>query len=261
MYSVMTYNIKNDSPTPDKMDLWEYRFPKMKKLIRKNLADIIGLQEVTKHQLDDLKKIFPSHYQFYGKRRSKDIHAEYNPLVINMERYVVIKSDTFWLSSTPNVIRKAEEWEADCYRIATWAIVKCKKNKKDILVVNTHFDHISEKARYESAKLLVEFIQNQQIKNIILMGDLNAGKDEKFYRVLSDELIDSVLSSEYHIGPFKTCTGVDFKHHIVWDEMTEIDYIFVSKSVVVYETNILTDRIEGRYPSDHFPVRCVFDLD
>ncbi len=41
---------------------------------------------------------------------------------------------------------------------------------------------------------------------------------------------------------------------------TKIDYIFTPSNVKVLEAQILYDNIDGRYPSDHFPVTAILVL-
>ncbi|MGX7149984.1 endonuclease/exonuclease/phosphatase family protein [Enterococcus ureasiticus] len=257
MNSVMTYNIKNDSPTPEKKDLWEYRLPKMVQLLNRHQPELLGLQEVTAEQLEGLKKACLD-YHFIGSPRSDEKKSEFNPIAYAHKIFELIKTDTFWLSETPNEMRKADEWQADCYRIATWGILERKVDRRSFLVINTHFDHMSERARVESAKLLNQFIKEQTLSNIILMGDLNADTKEACYSILSENLYDVMPVSPYHVGPNKTCTGVDFKHDIQWDTMMQIDYIFFSSALNVLRTEVVTDKIGGQYPSDHFPVFCEF---
>ncbi|MHC5228116.1 endonuclease/exonuclease/phosphatase family protein [Enterococcus sp. LJL99] len=257
MNSVMTYNIKNDSPTPDPCDLWVQRLPKMVRLLQRQRPQLLGLQEVTAEQLADLQAELPN-YHFVGQARSMEPKSEFNPIAYNHEQFSLVESDTFWLSETPNEMRKADEWQADCFRIATWATLQEKKSQATILMINTHFDHISEQARRESANVIKQFIEQRPETNVILMGDLNAEREETCYTILADVLQDVMTVSPYHVGPKKTCTGVDFKPDIVWDEMMQIDYIFISENVTVKRTEVVTDKIAGHYPSDHFPILCEF---
>ena len=72
-------------------------------------------------------------------------------------------------------------------RITTWAILKEKRNGKELVFFNTHLDNDGKIARKESARLIV-----QKIKEIaphipaILTGDFNCTPDETPLQVLEE---------------------------------------------------------------------------
>lgn len=56
-----------------------------------------------------------------------------------------------------------------------------------------------------------------------------------------------------HYGPRGTFQN--FTYTKPWAELEEIDYIYV-KGWQVQQTASLTDSIDGRFPSDHFPLEA-----
>lgn len=253
---VASYNIKNDGPTVDLLDNWTYRKKKFDKILRSRSWDIIGLQEVTETQKDYFLSL--TEYTFIGDIRDSETGSEYNPILYKRDTFDLIDSKTSWLSKTPNV--ESRDWEAACTRIFTWAKLVEKETRKEILFISTHFDHISEMARSKSSELLIKFINSMQVQNVVLVGDFNAGPEEYYYKAITARLNDARQKVEYYVGPDVTCTGRDFCHNIKWDDMQSIDYIFTSNDVLLSRLEIVTDRIEGRYPSDHFAVECELEL-
>jgi endonuclease/exonuclease/phosphatase family metal-dependent hydrolase len=97
---------------------------------------------------------------------------------------------------------------------------------------------------------------------VIVSGDFNATKDSPVYKILTAGLTgDSItnaptllrdaryVSSQPHHDPDWTFHGFE----TVVDR-PKLDYIFVSKNVQVQRHGVLSDRWNGRYPSDHLPV-------
>ena len=68
-------------------------------------------------------------------------------------RVELLESGDFWLSETPEV-RGSKSWGASLPRVATWAAFAVRGHEGRFAVVNAHLDHLSERARFESAKLL-----------------------------------------------------------------------------------------------------------
>src|SRR3546814_18448319 len=73
---------------------------------------------------------------------------------------LLVGSGTFWLSPTPDVPSKG--WDAALPRIATWARLRDRTADRDLLVVNTPFDHVGEVAREESARQLRRWIDGER---------------------------------------------------------------------------------------------------
>lgn len=242
---------------PDEKNLWKNRYPLFLELFSRYHWDFGGLQEVTSNQLNDIK--FLSNYEFIGEKRSPEENSEYCPIFFNKNKFSCIEYDTFWLSDTPEKMSKTDSWDAGCYRIATWANLKDQQN--EFYVINTHLDHLSEKARFKGIKVIKQFIEKHVTDYpVFLTGDFNGESSERFYQEINSVLNDSFVTARYKTGPRGTCTGVDFEPDFSWDCLEAIDYIFCSKTIFVEEINVRTDQIENQYPSDHFPVEIICKL-
>jgi endonuclease/exonuclease/phosphatase family metal-dependent hydrolase len=152
-------------------------------------ADIVGMQEVLLHQLQDLERSFKSKYRWIGAGR-EDGHmgGEFVPIFYKESKLELIESGNFWLSETPS-IPGSLSWGAACPRMATWGVFHTKGHNKDqdppsskkyLMFVNTHLDHMSEVARIEGVKLIKQMIASQLSKiqqtgvGVVVVGDLNA---------------------------------------------------------------------------------------
>lgn len=247
-----TYNIRMETPE-DKDDLWEKRKEHIQNIVQDYDFDIIGFQEVKENQLRDLQTL--TDYSYVGLGRSDDAGNEYNSIFYKKEKFNLLESDTFWLSETLKHEGKSKRWNADCPRICTWGRFRIKQSGKEFYLFNTHFDHLSEDARYHSAQIMIDYISNTVPKTpIFLIGDFNGDENERFYHALVSELRNVVQESPHHVGPMETCTGMGFNHRLSWDKYQCIDYIFANKYSTINKTMTITDRFHARYPSDHFAV-------
>lgn len=257
-FKIATYNIRTDTHI-DGDFRWPNRFPYIKQMITVNNWDIIGIQEARQNQLDDLASL--PQYEAVGLKRSEGAEEEYNPILFKSELFELVETETHWLSESGEINSQAHEWEAACPRIFTLARLRVKKTGQSLTVINTHFDHMSEKARHHSSEIIVEKVKSlNQDEPLFLTGDFNGERQERFYHTLSEVLRDCEIDSPHQVGPDVTCTTVTFDYIPKWEDMEKIDYIFINECVEVIKTETLTDKFYGNYPSDHFPVTLEFKL-
>jgi endonuclease/exonuclease/phosphatase family metal-dependent hydrolase len=260
-FRVMTFNIRYDNPGDGEYS-WKNREPLVKEVLAQYKPQIIGFQEALMNQVSDLQSILKG-YKHSGVGRDDGKEAgEFSVIFYDTIRYAFREENTFWLSETPE-IPGSRSWHSACTRIVTWVRLFDRTTKKTICVFNTHFDHISEQARVESAKLLVK--QMKQIpadQPVILTGDFNATDTTGAYKILTDPrsafpMNDSrTVAGKAASGPSYSFVGFPF--HPNDGEL--IDFIFVSghRGLKVKETEVITYHEKDKYPSDHLPVMAIF---
>jgi endonuclease/exonuclease/phosphatase family metal-dependent hydrolase len=252
---VMTYNIRFDNPR-DGADAWPERKEFLANQVRFHAPLVMGVQEALKHQLDYIDQAFPN-YRYIGVGRDDGLDGgEFSAIFYDQDQLKLKESGTFWLSPTPE--QPSKGWDAALNRICTFGLFKPNRGKP-FWVFNTHFDHIGEKARAESVRVILQQIASKNTRKypVILMGDLNLTPDSAPIRLLASVMKDTYTSGQHPpLGPDGTFTGFD------WDAEVNrrIDYIFVSQEVQVIQTAVLTDSQNQHYPSDHFPVISKLDL-
>lgn len=252
---VVSFNIKNDYQTQARADTWQNRkhrvFSKMTSLD----ADLFGLQEVSSNQFITIRDHYKADYGIVGAPRDDAATTEYNPILYRLSSFSLLDSGTFWLSNTPSLMSKSADWQAACYRIATWAKLKTTDGQQFIMI-NTHLDHESEEARYRGIKVIKEFIAREKMDRVVLTGDFNGNYDERFYQLITDGLLDTSASEKRtvetvtFIGEF---VAEDFRP----EEFRYIDFIFVSADMETVDFKLATELVDGRLPSDHYPVVAV----
>ena len=248
--SFMTFNIRYDNPK-DNLNWWEYRKSSVVQMFNFYSPEIIGIQEGLYHQLKYIKNSLPE-YDYVGVGRDDGkTKGEYAAIFYKKKKFRPISSQTYWLSETPKVISIG--WDASMERIVTFGEFQDKDTKESIFIYNCHFDHRGKLSRENSAKLILDILEKNEIEinKIIFMGDLNCIPDSKPIKILKSKLEDSYeISLKKPYGPNGTSNGFNL------DRLIErrIDYIF-TKNIEVLEHRIIDDRrTNNLFISDHLPV-------
>lgn len=253
--SVMTYNIKLDYPKEGDNN-WTNRKPFFINLIKFHKPDILGVQEAMPNQMKDMDSLL-TQYNFVGVGRDdgKD-EGEYSAIFYKQNRFNVLESSTFWLSQTPDKVSMG--WDAVCNRICTYALFQNKITNQKIFVFNTHFDHVGEQARKESALLILKKIKEINTLNlpVILMGDFNLEAQSEGIESILKSYNDTHTIANISFGPTGTFNGFHFEKPVA----IKIDFVFASKNITVLKSGILSDSKDCKYPSDHFPVYVEINL-
>lgn len=251
--NVMSFNIRYANPEDGK-HAWQYRKERVANLIHFYEADLLGMQECLPGQVEYLAQKLNA-FAWYGIGRDDGKSSgEFSPIFYRKSAFTLLDKGTFWLSETPE--QPSLGWDAAIKRIVTWVKLKDKKTEREFYYFNTHFDHRGEKARQESARLILSRIQKIAAGfPVILTGDFNAAPDSKPYQVLTASnsgLQDAMKISQLpHYGALKSFSGFEVTPELPGER---IDYVFVSDGVQVLKHGILTDAREGAYASDHLPV-------
>jgi endonuclease/exonuclease/phosphatase family metal-dependent hydrolase len=254
---VMTFNIRCGScEKPEDVNNWKNREYLAAKVIKENNPDLIGLQEAEKFQIDVLINLLEN-YNWVGAGRDDGKNAgEFTAIFYKKDKFTEEESSTFWLSETPDVPSK--DWDAALNRTATYIKLKNKISGNEFYLFNTHFDHIGDTARIESAKLMLNKIENiGEDLPVVLTGDFNTIPDSDPYKIIvngnenSFHLFDtSQLSQTPHYGGISTFNGFGK----TMDMGRTIDYIFVNDKIKVLTHGVITTTYDNHYPSDHYPV-------
>ncbi|WBX95829.1 endonuclease/exonuclease/phosphatase family protein [Chryseobacterium gambrini] len=247
---VMSFNIRLNVDS-DKENSWTNRKQDVADLLTYYHPDYFGVQEALPDQMKDIKNGLKNYdYVGVGRDDGKE-KGEFSAIFYDTDRLQVLKSDTFWLSETPE--KPSKGWDAALNRICTYAVFRDKKSKKEFMALNLHFDHIGNVARVKSSELILKKIKEINPRNlpVTVSGDFNLTEDSEPIKIMSQNMKDSFYHSETkHYGPKGTFTGFNV-NEIPKDR---IDYIFV-KGFKIKSHRHINDRRENLlYPSDHFPV-------
>ncbi|MFK7847313.1 MAG: endonuclease/exonuclease/phosphatase family protein [Rhodothermales bacterium] len=248
---VMSYNIRYNNPG-DGEHAWPHRAGRVASTILFNNADLIGVQEALKEQMDTLLTLLPG-YKWIGVGRDDGQEAgEYSAIFYKSDRFEIIDSGTFWLSKNPS-IPGSKDWDAALTRIATWGHFKDIQADTSIFHFNTHFDHRGEEAREKSAALIAQRATREAGQYpLVVTGDFNFTESATGYSALTSKLTDTFYATTTpRHGPDDTIYG---GFEVTHEPGRRIDYIFVNEHLEVLQYANLSDNWNGAYSSDHLAV-------
>lgn len=253
---VMSFNVRYPAKE-DGSNRWELRQDTLVRAIRQKNPDVMGTQELFYIQGQYIVDNLPG-YEWFGNSRRGNREDEHMGVFYRRSKLRVIESGNFWLSETPE-IAGSRGWDATLPRMVTWALFEIKASGTRFYFYNTHFHHTAEgaPARLNSAKLIADRLGRlPKDAPFILTGDFNsAAPDSEPYKVLTGQLRDARITAARKIGPDATTSG--FRGDT---SGRRIDWILYRGPLAVLEAETVNYNEDGRYPSDHFPVLAVFEI-
>jgi endonuclease/exonuclease/phosphatase family metal-dependent hydrolase len=269
-FTVATYNVRlanhGDSVNGNG---WGKRAPYVAKVALFHEFDIFGTQEGFYEQLKDLKRLMPG-YEYIGVgREDGKKEGEHSAIFYRTDKFKMLEHGDFWLSEDQTKPNRG--WDAVCIRVCTWGKFKELSTGLTFVYFNLHMDHKGVKAREESAKLILKKIQEMPKGTpVILSGDFNVDQFSSAYKLLNtsgivrDAYDKATLIYEPVVGTFN---GFDSNNVAIG----RIDHIFLTDNFTVSKYGILDDtyqatskengnKVETRFPSDHFPVVITVDV-
>ncbi|MBQ7095536.1 MAG: endonuclease/exonuclease/phosphatase family protein [Clostridia bacterium] len=237
---VISYNIRY---TNDKNGhSIKERAPRLKKVLEKYDADLLGIQEFTPKWEKHLP-LFEEQYDYVlNYRSSEDVEAA--PIFWKRSKFKLLDHGLFWLSETPE--QESRGWGAKHWRICQWVKLENRQSGSAFYFLNTHFD-FEDAPQVGSARLLIEKAQTDfKDAPVIITGDFNMERQSEGYYFMSRYFTDVNMATEQsNIG---TYTG--------YGETSElIDYTFISQEGIKPLTyRVMTEMFDGKYVSDHYGI-------
>lgn len=249
--AVMSFNVFHAEP-PEELP-WSVRLPAIGRMLSEKEPDIIGFQETLAHQVEDLAEALDA-YDWVGfGREDGNRSGEFGPIFFRTDRFELERDGIFWLSETPDI--PSIGWDASTHRIVTWAELVPLDGGRSVTVFNTHFDHLAGTARAQSARLLVQRIDEYSPSGpVVVTGDLNTVALDSALEPLLDELDDARTSAPVSdligsLNSWRTKYG-----------LYNIDFILVREAAPArFET--VNDGYGVDFLSDHFPIVATLYLD
>lgn len=248
---VMTFNIRT-AIGRDGDNVWPRRKELVAEAIRASDPDVLGLQEALTEQIDFLQSELPE-YRWVGVDRGLNGGiglSEATPIFYKYGALVPIESGTFWLSDDPNPPTQRRRVS----RIVTWARFHHLETRRQVYVYNTHFTTRRGPRQLRSAEQINARIAELPADSVVVvMGDFNAVAEtgETWRVATSDGLRDAWVIAEKREGPPLTSNG--FYPPLAGRE-GRIDWILVGGPVSVKRAVTVLHSVNGRWPSDHYPV-------
>ena len=231
----------------------EERAPRLREILPRYDADILCFQEISKPWQPHLEKDYCEDYDMYLQYRNQTGYMEALAILWKRDKFECLNQGCFWLSDTPETESRGWDELYNCYRICAYAVLKEKETRKSFVVMNTHYG-FGDKGQIDSCKLIHQF--SKKISNLptFVTGDFNMHYTSPAYEIMTQLFRD-----------VNTCTANDLRptwHGYTPEVITpsHIDYCFIDKQITPIDQVIITDTVDGKFPSDHFGLYCKLAL-
>jgi endonuclease/exonuclease/phosphatase family metal-dependent hydrolase len=256
---VMTFNIRYGTAN-DGDNIWKNRQDLVVETIRNFKPDLLGTQEVLAFQADFLAEQFPEFEMVGVGRDDGKRNGEFSSLYFNKVRFKAVSSGTFWLSETPGE-PGSKSWDSALPRVATWAKLRDgRAGGREIVFLNTHWDHVGNQARTESGKIIHKWMGEKAANQpTIITGDFNVNETHPGIAELMASKSDSLKFHDVYrmLHPEAQDEEATFNGFRGRTKGKRIDFILASPTFKPIEATIDRTNRDGSYPSDHFPVTAV----
>ena len=251
-FKVMTFNLRFDNPEDGPFQ-WRFRKERVFELIRSERPGLLATQEGMNHQLDDLIRNLPD-YRASLKNRLYDPNPRIQRPTIFYDRDLFLLKDggEFWLSETPD-LHLSKSWGSAFPRLFTYAFLEHRRSSATFWFCGTHFDHVSEPARVNSARMVIEWVKRKR-RPVILAGDFNDTPDSEVYKILTEG--PSGLKDTWKLEKKCDVDEISTFHGFTGRPVGgRIDWILTVQGIDCVDARILdAETVKGDvYPTDHYP--------
>lgn len=253
---VMSYNLRSSAKNEqDGVNSWINRKEAAVKMIMAYQPDVIGFQEEMNDQEAYLREHLSPKYDGVSVSRNPDNKTdEACAIFYRTDLYELIRTNTFWLSETPDVPSKG--WDAKYNRVVTYVFLRDKKTGLQLLAFNTHLDHKGVIARERSLQLIADsaLAIGGDVIPMFVMGDLNVEPDAPELQPMWNTMRLAQRTA------YRSDTTGTFHSFGRAKREKIIDYIFY-KNATALEFQVIRNGYGVPYLSDHYPVMATFSRD
>lgn len=248
---VGSLNIHYTTPWQKKM-IWEERREAVVEALRRGDADIIGFQEMEtfvgghwnleNEQLDWVLKHLPEYgVSAFGDPRE---YPSTQPILYRKSRFQALDQGFFFFSPDPDQIY-ARPWKGRYPAFCSWSRLRDSESGRSFYLYNVHFDYSSLQNRLNSAQLVANRIASREYPEdgVIVLGDFNA---PRFFLPVRIVAAAGLTIAETRGSTFHFNRGISVQ--------PAIDHVLYSNTFAYKSTWVIRDRINGQWPSDHFPL-------
>lgn len=225
--------------------------------------DVLMLQEVSVEWLPYLQDFIETNgYDCYGYGRyggelsdgNLQSGEQFTPVLWKTDKYDLVESGHFWLSSTPESYSSA--WTdgtiSNFPRCVNWVILKDKDTQGEFMAVSIHTDPDDAQVRTNSSKLAVEKVNEiRGERPAIIAGDWNMKLTDEAYLAVAENGYPDVrmIAEDADLGGSFNAWGERDDDNFAFG-----DHIFVSDGMAAKVFEVVDDYYDGEHISDHNPL-------
>lgn len=246
---VLTCNIRY-AAAQDGDNAWPHRRETCVDVIRSREPDVICFQEVSREQFVYLCGRLPEYDAHMQTDTPLGQHPR-NPVFWRRDALSLVSSGGYWLSETPHICG-SKSWDSHNIRMAVWVKLVSRGSSAECRIIDTHLDHMSQRARVEQARLINEDVAAYPADYPqILCGDMNAdGSNPAICSFLEAGWYDTYAAVHETLDPghtFHQFLGSEFESAV-----GKMDWVFARGDISANAAEVIQDTRDGRFPSDHY---------
>ncbi|MFC5138367.1 endonuclease/exonuclease/phosphatase family protein [Actinomycetospora rhizophila] len=176
----MSFNIRGFTTPVDGRHRWSRRAAANVAAVRAQAPDVLGVQELQRPALATYREELTGYDLVLGPAAGMPGRPEYNAILWARDRLELLDTGGFWLSETPDA--SSASWGTRTVRALNWARFAVRGTEETFRHVNVHLDHWSDRAREESARLLLRRLGDPG--PTVLTGDFNCAPGSPPHRTL-----------------------------------------------------------------------------
>lgn len=267
---VMQFNVKNEVYT------WSNRSTQIANLIKDNGIEIMGLQELYSESAYNtlLEKLGSNYAGIVYQRESSMFDTESEAIIYRKDKYTIVNSGRFWLTSTPDTAGKTsvDGYTAKYERFAIWSVLKNISYGNELCFTTAHIDNSNGASDGDNLPVMTYqvgvMVNNVQarsgsvdnsskiVRPIIIVGDFNANPDKNPIKtMLNKGYIDTFTSAQEKSAPANGPYDRATMHDNGTRNWAAFDYVFVKGgSPTVLKHQIHEHQYGGVTMSDHLAV-------
>jgi len=247
--NILTCNIRYFG-AKDGENAWPYRKELCAEVIRSRSPHVICFQEMWAEQFDDLAGAFGD-FASFAMADEPTNRRPMNAIFYRRDAFRRVSAGGYWLSETPHV-PGSRSWASACVRLANWVRLEDRATGAEFRVVNTHLDHVSQLARENQARLIVEdAAAYPDSYPQLLTGDMNCDRTNPAIAVFrAGGWADTYATIHGTEDPGHTFHAFQGPSHV--SDIGKMDWVFRRGAVSVTAAEVIADAQDGRFPSDHY---------
>lgn len=258
---VMSFNLRWDG-FEDGDHAWSRRRDVVYRVLRDFAPDSVGTQEPMIRQIADIEAAIPTleSYRF----DNDPVFTRTQQILYRKDRFDRTEAGGFLIADGTN--------EGGTIRYCTWVRLSDSTTGRSYYHYNVHLDHRDAKSREQSVVRLMRHIASRAEDDpFVVTGDFNTAEESPTMAFLRGERALSTKDARTYANPIPLVDTYRLLDPNARNAGTaggfagkrggrKIDHVLVAAgAATVHEASVVHTEVEGRYPSDHFPVTAVVE--
>lgn len=240
----MSFNVRTIDAQYSDPELWDSRKHKCAKIVNDHSPDVVGLQEPGGSQAQDMMALT-------GMSLTS---VEGTGIIYNSATTDVVETGEFYYTDTPDVNDGRKVWGQDWFRTCVWALFRHIESDRTFYVYNNHWSYNGSAWMNSSTLLDSRIGARSEDAPFFVIGDLNVDEGDASIDYLKNNGDVEMVDTFREIWPDRN----DVNGHHGWsghEEGSKIDFVLVGGGTfTTLEADIVHDKVDGMWPTDHFPI-------